>query len=55
MATYDDPEMAAVAAMIQEAEKYGLLVEVILSFAQSVASGGSVEHAAACALYEWDI
>ncbi len=55
MADYDDPEMAAVASMIEEAEKNGLLVEVILSFAHSVAAGGNIEDAAACALYEWDI
>jgi len=41
--------------MLEAASKYGLEYEVMLSFNGYIEAGDSVEAAAACALYDWDI
>ena len=51
-----DDSFSAIARMIQEAEKHGLLVEVVWSFANEIRMG-EVDYAVAGneALSEWDI
>lgn len=48
-------EFDAISVMLTEAEKHGLLVEVVHQFGCFRAAGDDVPTAASAALYEWDI
>ena len=48
-------ELNNIHTMLTEAQKYGLLVEVVHSYGDYLASGDSIAEACAAALYDWDI
>ena len=48
-------EFDTIAMMIDRADQYGLLVEVVRSYGSFRAGGDSVRDAAHAALYEWDV
>lgn len=52
---FDDPDMAAVADMLDRATEHGLAVEVVQAFGNERAAGIDTQRAASAALYEWDI
>ena len=48
-------EFESITVMVKEAEKHGLLVEVISSYTGYIRSGDSIAEAVHAALYDWDI
>jgi hypothetical protein len=48
-------EFETISAMLEAAEREGLLVEVVWTFGNLRNSGDNVEDASKSALYEWDI